>query len=1109
MPTKVDPGLLAIGSGKAAQDSVSVSSLDFASIIDFQAALSAHVNDPEGSHSASAIAIQDIHESFDDTDAEGALVELSDLKPDQPNVLGEERLGIPNSGVPDWGSLEDAETGTGEAQTGGFTCATANHGHASWVGGNQGISPENWLAETKVLIPSSVTSFEINGTLYPADRGYLVLLYATKGVFGNDADTKEVGVLDLASPSVFDELRRRNASVGYQQVDYTASQTPDVGPDIFSLTHRLPALKTYDSSAPYSVYDFNYLQFQIATFSTGTIDLTASPFNIGSDVDFGSLKLFHFKVYSNIASADYTDSNFYGSSEKLDIYSDVDPALPALGTSYGVEPANPDGDESSIGPFNVDLTDVNKLTSGTSVFNGDSSDRGRILVISDSTQGNNGVYQVLKESAVNIVYVYPNFPGTLPDTVDPTAIISAPDVFQLSGIYHYGSDNGFWVESTIAGLWNKSYLTSNENYSKVSSDYLGDELPLKYGLENFGASDRDVPYHMLDNNDVINGPDGFDLDKGNGPDSVDSAQFLGGFISGSGSGNASYDALVKNTFRTPFAVDHILADTGLSKKILVNTHLQTVDGKSQIEGFVTELLRYDLKSDLFNLGVKYPIAPYDKTPSSNTDGFISDTNTFSTSSTPFLSGDVGKIILISGTSNGNDGTYRVITFNSTSEVLLEPNWPGGAESTVDWRFPVIFASDVSLATLDQDELQVLGGKLVYPKINHTTDSYPENNQNDYSALGDPPDTIRWYTRLFDTGSPTNVGKIRIRGIDQASFEADTYTGVLADDHSGGAIVFVKIPGVTGWLDLGRANGVPNLDKTQDYYGCQIYSPGITDLVTSVTTPSSVALSTDKIYWADVGSDKIQRSNLDGSSIEDLVTGLNNPSGIALTADKIYWVNSGDDKIQRSNLDGSSIEDLITGLSDPFGIALSTDKIYWTDVGSDKIQRSNLDGSSIEDLIIGLTDPRGIALDLNEGKMYWVMGDKVYRSNLNGTYSETLITGLSNLYGIALNDSSMYLTDIGSDKVLRATLDGFNIEDLVTGLSNPTSIGLGTDKVYWTSDDKIQTSELDGTGVVYTYTTDFYTQNNGDGEFPIAVRVGFIKDGVGENHEVDSIEWLSY
>ena len=84
-----------------------------------------------------------------------------------------------------------------------------------------------------------------------------------------------------------------------------------------------------------------------------------------------------------------------------------------------------------------------------------------------------------------------------------------------------------------------------------------------------------------------------------------------------------------------------------------------------------------------------------------------------------------------------------------------------------------------------------------------------------------------------------------------------------------------------------------------------------------------------MYWTDIDTDKIQRANLDGSTIEDLVTsadGLGSPSGIALNlfAGKMYWTDDGADRIQRANLDGSTIEDLVTsadGLIGPSAIAL--------------------------------------------------------------------------------------------------------------------------------------------------------------------------------------------
>ena len=78
-----------------------------------------------------------------------------------------------------------------------------------------------------------------------------------------------------------------------------------------------------------------------------------------------------------------------------------------------------------------------------------------------------------------------------------------------------------------------------------------------------------------------------------------------------------------------------------------------------------------------------------------------------------------------------------------------------------------------------------------------------------------------------------------------------------------------------------------------------------------------------MYWTDLSTDKIQRANLDGSDIEDLVTrGLESASGIALdvAGGKMYWTDVGElgtgaqvgkEKIQCANLDGSNVQTLVT------------------------------------------------------------------------------------------------------------------------------------------------------------------------------------------------------
>ena len=119
---------------------------------------------------------------------------------------------------------------------------------------------------------------------------------------------------------------------------------------------------------------------------------------------------------------------------------------------------------------------------------------------------------------------------------------------------------------------------------------------------------------------------------------------------------------------------------------------------------------------------------------------------------------------------------------------------------------------------------------------------------------------------------------------------------------------------------------------------------ITDLVTGLNNPNGITIHNDQIYWADSYTDKIQRSNLDGSNVTDLVTGLSNPIGLTIHNHQIYWSDPATDKIQRSNLDGSNITDLFTsddGLANPYGLTIHNNQIYWSDYSTDKIQRADL------------------------------------------------------------------------------------------------------------------------------------------------------------------------
>jgi len=211
----------------------------------------------------------------------------------------------------------------------------------------------------------------------------------------------------------------------------------------------------------------------------------------------------------------------------------------------------------------------------------------------------------------------------------------------------------------------------------------------------------------------------------------------------------------------------------------------------------------------------------------------------------------------------------------------------------------------------------------------------------------------------------------------------------------------------------------------------------------------------KMYWYDGEVLKIQRANLDGSSIEDLVTsGVAKTKCFALdpTGGKMYWFDENIDKIERANLDGSSREDVITsGVTKTTAMAIDSvgSKIYWFDENVDKIQRADLDGSNIEDVITAVEmKTLAMAVDSTGGKLYWhdQIVDKIQRANLDGSSSEDLVTsGVTKVTGLALDIAAgkMYWADQDVDKIQRANLDGSSIEDVIS-FGTMKIIGLGLD-----------------------------------------------------------------
>ena len=189
----------------------------------------------------------------------------------------------------------------------------------------------------------------------------------------------------------------------------------------------------------------------------------------------------------------------------------------------------------------------------------------------------------------------------------------------------------------------------------------------------------------------------------------------------------------------------------------------------------------------------------------------------------------------------------------------------------------IYNSATSL-TVDTNSSQIITNNLVYPQTDLSAAAFYPTGP-DYSGLpgGDGVNHLRRHLRAFDTGIPRNTGTLRIRFLSgfgaQSAFTVDaSYDGTETTGHiTGGMIIQVMVPGVTGWLDIGRAYGDPGV-ATLDFYGC---STGV-----SVVGPDIFVTFQTTAFTANNGSGEFP--------LFVRVSLLNNAAGRALRLDELGW-----------------------------------------------------------------------------------------------------------------------------------------------------------------------------------------------------------------------------
>lgn len=204
-------------------------------------------------------------------------------------------------------------------------------------------------------------------------------------------------------------------------------------------------------------------------------------------------------------------------------------------------------------------------------------------------------------------------------------------------------------------------------------------------------------------------------------------------------------------------------------------------------------------------------------------------------------------------------------------------------------------------------------------------------------------------------------------------------------------------------------------------------PSIEVLVKDLSEGAALDFFYEKqlVCWTDQGLVTIQCMKLNetftGTKKSIISSGLDKPEGLAIDwfTDKIYWTDGETNRIEVASLNGNNQKVLFwTDLDQPRAIALIPTRklMIWSDWGENpKIERASMDGDPTTRKILvqdHIFWPNGLAVDLENDLIYWVDGHLQFLDvmNLDGSNRRTVINNVAYPYSVTLLQTRLFWTD---------------------------------------------------------------------------------------------------
>ncbi len=191
----------------------------------------------------------------------------------------------------------------------------------------------------------------------------------------------------------------------------------------------------------------------------------------------------------------------------------------------------------------------------------------------------------------------------------------------------------------------------------------------------------------------------------------------------------------------------------------------------------------------------------------------------------------------------------------------------------------------------------------------------------------------------------------------------------------------------------------------------------------------------------------------------------------------YWAESSTDKIFKSDLDGSSNKkELIAG---QHYTALSADTInnllYIVDEGKKEILVYDIIAKNVKTIKQKLVGPKDVHYNYKEKMLYYIDGNDIFKMNLDGSNVTTIVTNLDQPSSIVIDDTNdkLFFSELEKGIISITDLNGNSPKVLIQDQSYPTKLFLDLEgNIYWknycgaSSCSGLLKAKIDGSKIKY-------------------------------------------